>query len=329
ARLRVTRHIFAGDGQERPLKVGEAARIMTGAMLPPGADCVIGQEDTDAGREWVALYRPLRHLQNICLRGEDVAEGQLLASRGRKLHHAHLGLLAGQGLSTVPVFRRVKVAVMSTGDELIPADAYPAPGKIHDSNSILLGARLRSLGMLPVLSACCADDMQRLYDEIRALLRDNDLVITTGGVSVGEKDFLPAVAAMLDGRILFHGIEIKPGSPALAVAKDGKILLCLSGNPYAASATFEVLAVPALHKLSGNKQFSLLRQNGISRSEFGKPSDMRRLVRARVSGQEVFIPPSGHASGMLRALAGCNCMIDIPAGAPPLQKGMPVEVILI
>jgi molybdopterin molybdotransferase len=328
-RLKVTQHIFAGDGSGRPLPRGEAGRIMTGAMLPQGADCVIGQEDTDAGRDWVLVYRPAQRLQNICFCGENVAKGQVLALRGQKLHYAHIGLLAGQGLAAVSVFRRINVAVVSTGDELIPAGSPPAPGKIYDSSSLLLGARLRSLGIRPVLCSCCRDDVQRLYDGLQTLLRDNDMVITTGGVSMGERDCLPAVAAMLGGRILFHGIQIKPGSPALAVVKDGKILLCLSGNPYAASATFEVLAVPALHKLSGNNEFRPIRQNGISQNEFGKAGGMRRLVRARINGQKVFIPPHRYASGMLHTLAECNCMIDIPAGAPPLRKGTPVEVIVL
>jgi molybdopterin molybdotransferase len=329
ARLRVTRQIFAGDGHGPLLLAGEAARIMTGALLPPGADCVIGQEDTDEGEEQVSVYRPVQRLQNICFRGEDVAEGQILVRRGQTLHYAHAGLLAGQGLACARVFRRVRVAILSTGDELAAADQALPPGKIYDSNGVLLAARLRNLGMLPVLSRCCGDEIRLLRGRIESLLEDSDMVITTGGVSVGKRDCMPAVAAALGGRILFHGIDIKPGSPALALAREGKILLCLSGNPYAAAATCEVLAVPALRKLCGSDAFRLRRQTAVCQSEFGKASDMRRLVRARISGEEVFIPPRGHGSGMLRTLAECNCMIDIPAGTPSLQKGTRVEVILL
>ena len=325
----MTGHVFAGDAPDRPLQPGEAVRIMTGAMIPSGADCVIGQEDVAEDGDLVRIYRPLRAMQNICLRGEDVAEGQTLALRGQKLHYAHIGMLAGQGMAEAGIFRRPRVAVMGTGDELTPAGVPLAAGKIHDSNSFLLGARLLSLGMRPVLCSCCGDETQSLRDRIQALLEENDMVVTTGGVSVGKRDFMPAAAGLLGGQLLFHGVAVKPGSPVLAMLKGGKILLCLSGNPYAALATFEVLAVPVLKKMGGCSDFRTRRQQGIARGSFDKPGGMRRLVRARLSGQEVFIPPRGHESGMLQTLPECNCMIDLPAGAPPIREGTQLEVILL
>ncbi len=327
--VRLTQRLCAGADAALPVALGECARIMTGAMLPPGADCVIAQEDTSMGEESVALYAEIRARQNICFAGEDTQPGQMLAERGVPLTFAHVGVLAGQGLTSARVFRRPSVAIMSSGDELCPPGQPLPPGKIYNSNSPLLAARLQALGARPFMAGICRDDPELLHRRIRELLTAHDMLVTTGGVSVGQKDYLPDAAERLGGALLFHGISVKPGSPALGMAWEGKILLALSGNPYAAIATLETLAVPALKKLAGYADYRLVRQRAIARSAFGKASDTRRLVRARLERGEVTIPPSGHSSGVLSSLIDCNCLIDIPAGSPGVAEGDAVDVILL
>lgn len=316
----------AGESDSALLLPGTAARIMTGAPIPAGADCVIRQEDTDRGESRVTVFHGLEQGQNICRQGEDIAAGEVLAAAGTRLTFAHLGVLAGQGLKTLSVFPKVRVAVMATGDELVPCGQSLEPGQIYDSNAVMLSARLAELGAEPVMCPPAPDDPERLAALTERLLQTYPLVITTGGVSVGTRDYMPAVAARVGTRMLFHGIAAKPGSPVLATERDGRVLLALSGNPFASVATFELLVVPVLAKLAGESQWRPSQVTARLGSDFPKPSQVRRFVRAKLEGQTVSVPEKGHSSGGIGNLAGCNCLIDIPGGSGPLAAGDEVMV---
>lgn len=324
--LPVAEYIPAGGIAAQPLPKGSAARIMTGAPVPEGADCIIRQEDTDQGAEQAAFYKPVKPGQNICCQGEDIAAGEVLVAAGTRLTFAHLGVLAGQGLEYVSVYPRAKVAVMATGDELVPCGRPLLPGQIYDSNCTMLAARLAEMGAEPVMCPPGADDPEKLAALTDQLLRQYPLVITTGGVSVGQKDYMPEVAARVGTRMLFHGIAAKPGSPVLAAERDGSVLLALSGNPFASVATFELLAVPALAKIAGESRWKALRVTARLDGDFPKGSEMRRFVRAKIEGGSVTVPEKGHSSGGIGSLAGCNCLIDIPGGSGPLAAGDEVTV---
>jgi molybdopterin molybdotransferase len=333
-RLRVTQHLFAGSGSPEPLGAGQAARVMTGAMLPPGADCAIWQEDTDGGEESVVICRSIKKHQNCRLQAQDIVLNQLLARRGDVLHSTKLSLLAGQGHTHVRVFRQPKVAVLATGDELFPA-GFPLPqGKIYDISNIMLGARLSAMGMNAAHISICGDNMDELRSKMGILLNENDMLITTGGTSSGKKDFIPAVVSELaaenGGIVLFKGIRIKPGSLTLGMVMRGKILLGLSGNPASALATFEMLAAPVLKKMSGRSRYYLERQKGIAQNNFGKyKKDVRHFVMAQMVGKNVFIRQYNGSTGAQGVFDEYNCFVDIPAGCRQIQKGMEVDVILV
>ncbi len=327
-RLRVVETLFAGDVPRHTLRRGEAARIMTGAMLPKGANCVIKQEETTRSEDHVCLTRTLAQQENVVHRGEDVENGQLLLPKGRRIGPAEIGLLAGQGIGEVTVFARPAVAVAATGSELVPVGTALPEGKIFDSNSHLLAARCHARHAHVHTRCVLADEEESLLSTLNALLNEVPLVITTGGVSVGDRDLLPKVAANLGGEVLFHGIGVRPGGPVLALSRGGHILLCLSGNPFAALATFEVLAVPLLKKLAGEHDCHLQTATAKVSTAFEKKSPMRRLLRARVVGETVHIPTLGHASSQLHSLLDCNCLIDIPKGSGPLAAGERVGLIL-
>ena len=236
--LPVTMKLYAGDAPASSLPAGCAARIMTGAPLPEGADCVLMQELTDSGEEMVQLYAAMKPQQNVVFRGGDIAAGAVIAEDGTVLSPAHLGVLAGQGYAEVPVYKTLTVGVLATGSELLaPGEAW-TPGKIYDANGVQNAARLRH-------------DPEEIAREMRELLAECDAVITSGGVSVGQKDYLPAVLEQLNADILFAGVAQKPGSPMLAGKVGGKLVFCLSGNPFAAAATLEQYAVPALLRAAG------------------------------------------------------------------------------
>ena len=311
--LPVVMKLYAGDAPTAELPVGCAARIMTGAPLPAGADCVLMQEQTDGGEETVRIYAELSHNANVVFRGEDIAAGALVAEAGTVLTPAHLGVLA-------------------TGSELLAPGESWVPGKIYDANGIQNAARLRQLGFV-VRRRHCSDDPARIAAELEELLTGCDAVITSGGVSVGQKDYLPVVLEMLGARSIFAGVAQKPGSPMLAAEVEGKLVFCLSGNPFAAAATLEQYAIPALLRAAGRQEEACIlpRTRRTLTTGFSKPSKGNRYLRARASGGTVAIPGEGnteaHSSGSLSAMIGCNSLVELPAGSGPVEPGEEVEVL--
>ena len=330
--LPVVMKLYAGDAPAAALPAGCAARIMTGAPLPEGADCILMQELTDSGEETVQLYAAVKPLQNVVFRGEDVAAGAVIAPAGTVLTPAHLGVLAGQGYAEVTVCRPLTVGILSTGSELLAPGAPWAPGKIYDANGIQNAARLRQLGFA-VERQQCSDDPEVITGKMQELLTRCDAVITSGGVSVGQKDYLPLVLEKLGAQLLVEGVAQKPGSPMLAAALGGKLVLCLSGNPFAAAATLEQYAIPALLRAAGRREESCIPTRTVCTltNGFSKPSKGNRYLRATACGGKVTLPGAGnteaHSSGALSAMMGCNCLVEIPAGSGPVEPGTEVEVL--
>ena len=330
--LPVAMKLYAGDAPAAALPMGYAARIMTGAPLPAGADCVLMQELTDSGEETVQLYAALKPQQNVVLRGEDIAAGAVVAAEGTVLTPAHLGVLAGQGYAAVPVYRTLTVGVLATGSELLAPGEPRVPGKIYDANGIQNAARLRQLGFA-VQRRHCSDDPAEIVRQMQQLLTCCDAVITSGGVSVGQKDYLPVVLEQLHAEMIFAGVAQKPGSPMLAAKVGGKLVFCLSGNPFAAAATLEQYAVPALLRAAGRCEENCILPRTVRTltTGFSKASKGNRYLRAKASGGNVTIPGEGnaevHSSGSLSAMIGCNCLVELPAGSGPVAPGEEVEVL--
>ena len=326
ALLTVVDTVYAGEAAVVPVRRGEAVRIMTGAMLPVGCDCVVRQEDTDLGRDRVAVRRSLRPYENYVPQGSDHQAGTRLLTAGARLDAAALGILASDGFDAVPVLRLPTVGLLTTGDEVVSPGTSPLPaGKIYGSNGVLLSARLRELGIRDLRTDHSGDDSAETAAALRTLLADCHCVITTGGISVGEKDILHQALPLLGARQLFWRVKLKPGTPAMFSLWEGKPILSLSGNPFAALATFELLARPMLAALTGDPRLLPVRGTAILDSSFPKASPGRRFVRGRLEGGRVTLPDD-HASGSLASLAGCNCLAEIPAGSPPLQPGCTVTV---
>ena len=271
------------------------------------------QEQTDGGEETVRIYAELSHNANVVFRGEDIAAGALVAEAGTVLTPAHLGVLAGQGYAEVPVYKPLTIGVLATGSELLAPGESWVPGKIYDANGIQNAARLRQLGFV-VRRRHCSDDPARIAAELEELLTGCDAVITSGGVSVGQKDYLPVVLEMLGTRSIFAGVAQKPGSPMLAAEVEGKLVFCLSGNPFAAAATLEQYAVPALLRAAGRQEEACIlpRTRRTLTTGFSKPSKGNT---------------EAHSSGSLSAMIGCNSLVELPAGSGPVEPGEEVEVL--
>ena len=262
--LRVIDEVTAGHMSEKTVASHTAIRIMTGAPIPDGADCIVKQEDTDYGEEMVQIYQKVGAYENYCFAGEDYRAGTKLLSKDSLLGSVEIGVLASLGMEKVCVCRRPRAAVITTGDEIVlPGETLEA-GKIYDSNLYTIVTRLSAWGVWVTDRGRAGDDARLVADRIRAAAENSDIIVTTGGVSVGKKDIMHDVIKLLDCERLFWRVAIKPGMPTLCAVYQGKLLICLSGNPYGATANLELLVRPVLAKLSGRNDLALKRKRAVS-----------------------------------------------------------------
>ncbi|MDO4307167.1 MAG: molybdopterin molybdotransferase MoeA [Eubacteriales bacterium] len=327
--LRVTDEVTAGHVSKNRVEPGTAIRIMTGAPIPDGADCIVMQEDTDYGEDTVQIYRKAGAYENYCFAGEDYIIGTKLLSKDTVLGAVEIGTLASLGMETVSVYRRPRTAIITTGDEIILPGEELTEGKIYDSNLYTLGTRLALWGMQVTDRGKVEDDVFAAAARIRKAAENADIIITTGGVSVGKKDIMHDVTELLSCEKLFWRVAIKPGMPTLCAMYEGKLLICLSGNPYGAAVNLELLVRPVLAEMSGRGDLRLQRKQAVSRSEFPKKSPVLRYVRAYYEDGMVRKADGLNDSGILSNMCGCNCLIEIPAGTEALKEGDTVWVVML
>ena len=325
-KLQVVDKLWAGMPARVGVKRGQAVRLMTGCMIPSGADAVIRQEDTDLGVEIVQIFRPVASGKNICYRGEEYGTDALLLRRENRVDAASVAVAAGAGFTQLRVRRRARAVILTTGDEVRqPGTVLPA-GKIYDSNTAYLSARLHQLGVETVAALTQEDDLTALSAALRRYAGEVDLILTTGGVSVGEKDLLEQAVKAAGAEVIFHGIDIKPGMPTLFAVLGNARLLGLSGNPFSAVVPFEQLLRPMLAEMTGDPEPLLRADTAIAAQGFDKASPSRRFLRAFCKQGRVY-PPAAQSNGQMRSMIGCNCLIDVPAGSGAIRPGDPVRIL--
>jgi molybdopterin molybdotransferase len=327
-KLRVIGKIYAGMAFREKAAHGEAVRLMTGAPMPEGTDTVIRQEDTDGGEKEVLIYKGSSAYQNYCPLGEDYHKGDILFQKGTVLDAISLAVLASIGMDKVPVFRQPRIAVISTGDEVVQPGQPLSYGKIYDTNLYYVCSRLTELGIKPAIMHHCADDPFEIRDYIVNNCTDMDMMITIGGVSVGEKDMLHQVIALLMAEKLFWKIQMKPGAPTLAARYQNIPVICLSGNPFGAAANFELLIRPMLAKLCSNPGLEMKTKQAVIQNDFVQ-GGCRKFVRGIYFEGTVRIAEGNHASGAISSMIGCNCLIEIAPGQDRIRKGEQVWVHLL
>lgn len=327
ALLNVVGRSDAGAPSFNCINKNEAIRIMTGGAIPQEADCVVRQEDTDCGEENVLVYvKPAQ--SNVCKRGEDFQKGQALVSKGTKVNAAAAAVAAAAGQTSLLVIPRPKVSLLSTGEELQPAGKALAYGQIYDSNTPYLIGRLSELNVETQRCVTCGDRLDDTVNAIRSLLQTSDCIITTGGVSAGERDFVPEAVARAGGTILFHGIAMKPGMPTLFAVAKGKPILGLSGNPYSAAVAFERLGRAMLSYLSGDPDLIAKKDAGVLINGYAKSCSTVRYLRGIWKDGMVTLPIA-QGNAQLHSLANCNCLVEISPDAGPMASGETVTVYLI
>lgn len=330
--LRILEEVPAGSMWTQAVSSGTATKILTGAPVPPGADAIAKYEETAFTQETVTIFRPSKPGENIVPRGEDVGKGQLMAERGTVIDSALLGTLAAQGIVEPLCYGVPTVGILTTGSELVEAGEALTGGKIVNTNQCTFFAALRHMGCKPVVCGAPGDDPGAIAAAMDEALNTCDLVLTTGGVSVGDYDFTPEAMTRAGAELLIRALKLKPGGASAYGIRAGKLICGLSGNPASALTNFYAVVLPVVRKLQGLKEPMLTALTVTLKEGFPKKSPRTRLIRGTLDltdGTARMLVEQGQGNGVLHSLIGCNLLAEIPGGSPSLPAGTRLHAYLI
>jgi molybdopterin molybdotransferase len=323
--MRVVETIMAGQVPRRSIGPAECSRIMTGAMLPQGADTVLMFEHSEEKEGWVRATQALKK-ENIRQKGEDAREGDLLLSPGLLITPSVLALLASVGCDPVTVSRRPSVVILSTGDELVEPEARPGVGQIRNSNGVQTCAQLQSLGIAGRYEGIVPDRLEDLVEHIRKAQLESDLIVMSGGVSAGDLDLVPEAFQACDYRILFDSIAVQPGRPTV-FGTDGRGFCCgLPGNPLSSFVIFELLLKPFLFSLMGHAYRPGLVQAVLTKTLSRRNASRQGFYPVLLETPGQATPLDYHGSAHLLALCRANGLVSVPLGEKEIKEGTLVHV---
>lgn len=334
--LEVVDEIPAGSLPSVVLVPGTAARIMTGAKVPDEADAVVMFEMTESvesqGKEYIRLIREIKPGTNITPVGLELSEGDVVLGKGRRLSAGEISVLATFGIYSVPVIKRPKIAIFSTGSELLGVDEPIQDGRIRNSNTYMLASQIRDAGGEPYILEAIADDLSVARTKVREAFVRYDIVVTTGGVSVGDYDIMAELVSGGDVDMLFNKITMRPGSVTTAAVKDGKLLFALSGNPGACFVGFELFVRPAIGTILGLEQPFLREVQAELGRDYTKINNYTRFVRGTLEvheGRLAAYPALLDESGVMVTIKDSDGLIVIPPSTTGVQAGEKVNVLLL
>ncbi|MBI3893893.1 MAG: molybdopterin molybdotransferase MoeA [Candidatus Wallbacteria bacterium] len=333
AALEVVGQIGAGQMFQGTVGGGQALKIMTGAPVPDGADAIVIVEETDgAASGRVAVYRPAAPGDHIRPRGEEVRAGETVLSPGRPIRPAEIGMFATLGYARVRVHARPRVAVLATGDELAGPGEPLRPGQIRNSNGFSLAAQVASAGAVAVPLGVARDDRGELLQKMRQGLLEAQVLLTSGGVSMGEFDFVAGIMRELEATIHFDRVAMAPGKPTTFATAGDRLLFGLPGNPVSTMVSFELFVRPALRKMAGAARLFRPRIEAALSTDFKKRPGRRTYVRCLVTagpGGYSLTPTGTQSSGVLRSMALANALAIVEAPVERLPAGSRLPVILL
>lgn len=325
--LKIIKEFKAGDFADVKINSGEAVKILTGAMLPEGADAVVKYEDTKFSDSEVTIYKNFKSKENVIQIGEELKAGNLIISNGEIIDSGKAGLLASQNISLISVYRKPLIGIISTGNEIQDLGSELSAGKIYNTNRYTLETALKFSGFIPKFISVTRDNENEIADLIMQNLDSFDALILTGGVSVGDYDKIPESLKRINAKIIVRDVALKPGGKCVYAIKNEKLICCLSGNPASALTNYYAIALPALKKLSGLKNFMPQEIDITLENSFDKKSPSTRIIRGNmiIKNGKIFMHiPAEQGNSALSSMSGSNIMAVIPAGSPKL----PAETIL-
>jgi len=328
-RLQLTGKVAAGEMYDGEVTSKACVRLFTGAPLPRGADAVVMQEDVrlESGEPGeIGVLDPVKPWENVRLQGEDVKRGTPLARAGNLLTTGAISLLAAAGLTEVTVGRRPSVGILSTGSELKEPGQPLASGQIYESNRISLAALTRKAGGLPAAFPLVPDTLADTRAALAEALERSEVLVSSGGVSVGEMDFLKQAFEQVGGEVQFWKVAVKPGRPSVCGRRRDKFLFGLPGNPVSALITFLLLVRPALLRWQGAQEVGLLRCPGVLAEPLANPGERRHFMRVKMDAMGKIYSAGVQASHALGSLAAANGLVDVPPRTT-LAAGISVQMI--
>lgn len=324
-------HIGAGSVSEKEVGPFEAVRIMTGAEMPKGADAVVMLEQTVEDEQSFTIRKSFNVNENVSLKGEETQIGDTVLNKGQQINPGAIAVLATYGYTQVKVFDKPSIGVIATGSELLEVGDDLEPGKIRNSNGPMIVALSQKFNLDVASYQIQEDDLKSSIQVVKKAMAKHDIVITTGGVSVGDFDYLPQIYDEINAEMLFNKIAMRPGSVTTVAVAEGKYLFGLSGNPSACFTGFELYVKPAvLHMMGATAIYPQMIQATLM-EDLTKANPFTRFVRATATfnGKAMTVVPSGfNKSGAVVAIAHSNAMIMLPGGTRGYQKGYTVDVIL-
>jgi len=323
--FKVIGEIKAGDAGLASLQPGQAVRIYTGAAVPQSADAIVIQEKAEQVNGTIQLAGNFKKGDFIRWKGSQLKKGSLALRKGFVLNPAAIGLLAALGLSQIKIYKKPEVSVISTGDELISPGNTLAEGKIFESNSISLYALLRQMNITPKHIFTAGDDKKDLENKIETCLVDSDILILTGGISVGTYDLVHDILMQLRVEAIFWKVAQKPGKPMFAGKLGSKKIFALPGNPAAVIVCFYEYIYPVIRMMHGFKNITLPALTMKLAQDFVKKEDRALFARVKCSGDEA-IPLEKHDSNMLLSFAEADALMYVPGKVERIKKGEPVEI---
>ena len=329
AELNVLGTAWAGKPFDGKLTAGSCVRIMTGAIMPDGADTVIIQEDVQVTGAGIIIDGATRKGDNVRQAGEDIAAGDLILTKGRRLNPADIGLIASLGIAEVCVVRRLRVAFFSTGDELRSIGETLSDGAIYDSNRYTLYGMLERMGADIIDMGVIKDDRDDLEEAFSTAAANADVLITSGGVSVGEADYIKEILAKL-GKVDFWKVAIKPGRPLAFGQVGSAVFFGLPGNPVSVMVTFYEFVQPALRKMIGEDNAGILslraRCDSRLKKRPGRVEYQRGILQKDQDGNLVVVKTGAQGSGILRSMSQANCFIILPIDSSGVEPGAFVDI---
>ena len=316
----------AGDATAPDIQARTCVRIFTGAPIPRGADAVVMQEDTRQVGDQVHILDSVRAWENVRFKGEDIRSGNVVLTAGRRLNSAALGLIAALGINTLQVGRRPRLTILATGDELKDSSEPLAEGQIYESNRLMISAMLEAAGALCQYMAIVPDDPLATEKALAQALDSSDAVVTTGGVSVGERDHIKAAFWRLGGQLHLWRVAIKPGKPFAFGQLGGKLLFALPGNPVSAFVTGLLLVRPAVLRFQGAHRVHLPRFNAVAGERFENRGDRRHFVRVLINNEHRVVSAGTQAAHFMGSLALAEGLVDLGPGTT-IQPGETLDVL--
>ena len=320
--------VKAGDDYHPVLKLGEAVRIFTGAPVPDSANAVVMQEKTEVEGSRLQLMSSVNKNDNIRPLGEQVLKGAIALNKGTKLFSAGIAYLTSLGITKVKVYKKPSIAIVVTGNELAEAGENLQYGQIYESNAIMLSIALKQLGYDKVSIHKVEDNYDSTFQLLNVVINQHDVVLVSGGISVGDYDFVGKALNELDVEELFYKVNQKPGKPLFLGKKEEKIIFALPGNPAAALSCFYMYVLLAIEKIIGNNNFSLHKTKATSTSDFIKKGERAQFLKA-IYHEGVVEILEGQNSSMLHTFALANAMVYLSETATSINKEDEVEVILL